>query len=145
MAIERIEKFSDEQVSDLHALYQLEWWTKARTIEDVRRMLAGSDVVIGYVERESGRLVAFARVLTDFVYKSLVLDVIVAASHRGSGMGRTLMTAILEHPKLKDVRHFELYCLPEMMPFYEQWGFSEDTGGVRFMRLTRPTTDPSHQ
>jgi GNAT superfamily N-acetyltransferase len=145
MNIDRIEQLDERQVADLHALYQSEWWTKGRALEDVRRMLAGSDVVIGYLESDTGRLVAFARVLTDFVYKALVLDVIVAASHRGRGLGGTLMTAVLEHPKLKDVRHFELYCLPEMMPFYEQWGFTDDTGGVRFMRLVRTQSKPSHQ
>lgn len=144
MDFDQVEQLTDDQVADLHALYQQEWWTTGRTLEDVRRMLAGSDVVIGYVERDRGRLVAFARVLSDFVYKALVLDVIVAANHRGAGLGRTLMTAVMEHPKLENVRHFELYCLPEMLPFYEAWGFTADTG-VTFMRLTRTPTPPSHQ
>ena len=40
----------------------------------------------------------------------------------------------LTHPRLREVRHVELYSLPELIPFYERWGFSTDVGGVRFQR-----------
>ena len=66
---------------------------------------------------ESDELVAF---LTDYVYKALVLNVIVAEAYRGSGLGARLMDAVMGHPRLRDVRHFELYCLPELTPFYER-------------------------
>src|SRR5262249_13982719 len=103
---------------------------------DVRRMLEASDVVIGLCEPASQRLVGFARVLTDYVYKALILDVIVAASHRGRGLGQVLLDAVLEHPALLSVRHFELYCRPDMVPFYQRWGFTTDIGELHFMRLT---------
>ena len=77
---------------------------------------------------------AFARVLTDGVYKALIFDVIVAGSHRDHGLGRALMDALLEHPRLKSVRHLELYCLPELIPFYRRWGFSDELGELRFLR-----------
>ena len=41
------------------------------------------------------------------------------------------------HPRLRDVRHFELYCLPELIPFYERWGFTTSTAGVHFLRAER--------
>ena len=40
----------------------------------------------------------------------------------------------LTHPRLREARHVELYSLPELIPFYERWGFSTDVGGVRFQR-----------
>jgi len=40
-------------------------------------------------------------------------------------------------PRLSRVKHFELYCLPELEPFYESFGFSTEAGGVRLMRLAR--------
>ena len=56
------------------------------------------------------------------------------ARWRGQGLGRRLMDALLGHPELADVHHFELYCLEEMAPFYEQWGFQSDLGALRFLR-----------
>lgn len=134
MRFERIEQLTGGQINDLHRMYQEEWWTKGRGLEDVRRMLEHTNVIVGFCDAESQRLVAFARVLTDYVYKALVLDVIVEAGSRGRGLARTLMDAVVGHPSLASVRHFELYCRPELMPLYRKWGFSEELGELQFMR-----------
>lgn len=136
MHAKKTERLSESQIQDLWTLYQSEWWTKGREMADVRCMLEHSDIIIGLCEPATKRLVAFARVLTDYVYKALIFDVIVDAPHRGSGLGQALLDAIVGHPELQRVRHWELYCLPELIPFYERWGFTEDLGGLRFMRRT---------
>ncbi len=134
MALQQVDTLNEAQVEDLVALYRHEWWTSARQADDVRRMLAHTDFVFGFVEEENARLVAFARVLTDRAYKALILDVIVAPSHRSAGLARRLMDTILAHPDLHAVRHFELYCKPQLMPLYRKWGFTEELGDLRFMR-----------
>ncbi len=131
---ELIDRLDEEHLAQLMALYRNEWWTKERKLEDVRRMLAHTDFIFAFCEKESRQLVAFTRVLSDRVYKALIFDVIVAPEHRAHKLGRMLMNAVLNHPELKSVRHFELYCLPELEPFYEKWGFSKEVGRVRFMR-----------
>ena len=136
--LEERARLDERQVRELHALYQGEWWTAGRRLEDVRRMLASSDVVCALCDPRSGRLLAFARALTDRVYKALVLDVIVAPGHRAAGLGRRLMEALLARPELAGVRDVELYCLPELIPFYRRFGFSPDLGGVGALRLRRP-------
>ena len=143
MPFEKIEKLTDRQINDLHRMYQKEWWTKGRGLEDVRRMLEYTNVTLGFCDAESKRLVAFARVLTDYVYKALVLDVIVDAGSRGQGLARALMDAVVGHPSLASVEHFELYCRPELMPLYRQWGFSDDLGDLCFMRRVAPCVQPS--
>jgi GNAT superfamily N-acetyltransferase len=129
-----ITAWDDERVRELNGLYHGEWWSSGRTLEDVRRMVAASSVVVGLADRGTGRLAAFARVVTDGVFKALIFDVIVAPAFRGRGVGAALMDAVLAHPELRGVRHVELYCLPEMVPFYRRWGFSDDLGGVVLMR-----------
>ena len=58
----------------LTALYRdYEWWAD-RTVEDVRRALAETEVAVG-VEAD-GELVAAARVLTDYTYYAKVYDVL---------------------------------------------------------------------
>ena len=124
----------ERHVRELHALYQGEWWTRDRSIDQVRRILDGSDRIVAVCDSTDDRLIAFARVLTDGVCKALILDVIVAPDRRDEGLGRHVMDRILEHPALASVQHVELYCLPEMVPFYERWGFSTDVAGVTLMR-----------
>jgi len=134
MGIERLDDVGEERLEELLALYQAAWWARDRHPDDVRRMLRHTDVKLGFVERETGRLVAFCRVLTDYVYKAFLFDVIVAPEQQGTGLGRALVDAVLEHPDLRGVQMVELYCNEEMVPFYERWGFTQDLGGTRLMR-----------
>lgn len=136
MKVELINDLTGAQIADLHALYQSEWWTTGRTPEETQRVVQHSDVIVAFCENDTKRLVAFTRVLTDYVYKALVFDVIVAESYRGTGLGKQLLDAVVQHPELKAVRHIELYCLPELMPFYQKWGFTAELGELKFMRRT---------
>lgn len=134
--IEIRDEIGADQVLELFAAA---WWTAGRTAADVTGLLAGSDIVVAAVDRRSGRLVGFARVLTDDVCVAVVLDVIVAPDRRGSGLGALLMDAVVGHPRLAGVGSVELVCQPDLMPFYRRWGFTERVGGSRLMRRT---TDP---
>ncbi|WP_051358128.1 GNAT family N-acetyltransferase [Rubidibacter lacunae] len=120
-----IAQLSDAQVDELYQLYQREWWSQGRQPDDICRMLAHSDEVFGFCEPRTGRLVAFARVLTDYVYRATVYDVIVAKSCRGSGLGRRLVEAIVSCPQLQSVERIQLDCRPELVEFYAKWGFHE--------------------
>ncbi|MBI4719370.1 MAG: GNAT family N-acetyltransferase [Planctomycetes bacterium] len=136
MPYRAIEHLTTRQVGELLALYQREWWSAGRTREEITEMLRHTDMILGLVEEDTDRLVGFLRVLTDFVYKALVFDVIVAEAHRGRGLGRELMQRLGAHPRLARVRTVELYCRPELAAFYRRWGFSEDLGDLLFMRRT---------
>lgn len=136
MNVELINYLTGAQIAELHALYQSEWWTKGRTLEETQRVVQHSDIIVAFGEIDTKRLVAFTRVLTDYIYKALVFDVIVAESYRGAGLGRKLIEAVVNHPELKSVHHIELYCSPELMPFYQKWGFTAELGELRFMRRT---------
>lgn len=136
-----VHRLTDAQVAELLALYRNEWWSRNRQEAEVRRMLEGTDVIVGLCEGgragAPGRLVAFARVVTDLVYRATIYDVIVSADYRGRGLGQMLMNNILSDPKLAGVEYLELYCLPELMPFYRALGFTDELDGVRLMRLSR--------
>ena len=130
-----VEILTESQVSDLMDLYKNEFWSDKRTRQDVVKMLASTDVIIGLVD-ECDRLIGITRVLTDFVYRAMIFDVIIKPTHRKMGLGTKLMDAVLNHPKLQTVENFALNCLPHMMPFYERWGFSDDVGEIKFLRRT---------
>ena len=133
-----IDRLTDEQARGLHALYQNEWWTRGRTLDDTRTMLAHTDYLFGICEPGAGRLAAFARVLTDRAFKAFIFDVIVAPEHRGKGLGSRLMRRIVGHPDLRAVKHFELACRPELTAFYGRLGFTTEVGGIQLMRRSTP-------
>ena len=122
------------QIDQLVALFQTEWWTKGRTRADTETALQMGGPMFAFVDPESDDLVAFARSITDGVYKAMIFDIIVKATWRGTGLGALLMETVLNDPTLVNVKHRELYCLEDMAPFYEKWGFTDKLPGLYFMR-----------
>lgn len=128
---------SEVQIKQLHSLYQREWWTVGRSLGDVQNMLRHSDYIFALAASETDELLAFARVLTDRVFKALLLDVMVHPDYRSTGLGSFLMEHIMTHPILCQVRHIELYCLPERADFYQRHGFTSELGRLRLMRRSK--------
>lgn len=125
---------NNHQVDELVALFQDEWWTKGRTRADVVKALSSGGPVFAFIDPDGDELVAFARAMTDGVYKAMIFDIIVKSSWRNTGLGGLLMETVMNDPALINIKHRELYCLAEMVPFYEKWGFSDELTGLHFMR-----------
>lgn len=128
-----VNTLNQKQLRQLHQLYLGEWWTNQRTLEETKIAIENSSIVIGIVD-ENEDLQAFVRVLTDYIFKATVFDVIVADTARGKGLGHQLMELVKRHEDLQKIKHFELYCRPEMADFYASHGFSFEVGGLSMMR-----------
>ena len=135
MADYRVINVIDERrLPQLMELYKGVWWAHDRTREQVNNLLKWSDLVIGLCDDSDDRLVAFARVLTDRIFRAFIFDVIVAADRRGAGVGQRLMEALLAHPIVRGVELVELYCRPELVAYYERFGFKSPDSGVVLLR-----------
>jgi len=120
-------------INQLYKLYQQGWWTKGRSLQETEKCVIGSQICIGAIDQNND-LLGFARVLTDYTFKALIFDVIVRRDQRGKGIGDELLSVIKTHSELQAVKHFELYCLPDMSNFYTKHGFSSDVGEIKLMR-----------
>ena len=47
MSYNIINKLQESHIGRLHELYQMEWWTRGRTLEDVRAMVSSSEYLYG--------------------------------------------------------------------------------------------------
>jgi GNAT superfamily N-acetyltransferase len=116
-------------------------------VETIHRFLAGSYWAAGIsrelVERaiehslcfgalEGDRQVGFARVITDRATFAYVSDVFVLESHRGRGVGKQLMAAIVAHPELQGLRRWALFTR-DAHGLYRQYGFGEPRHPDRLM------------
>ncbi len=119
----------DFDPAQLLRLYAQSIWARGRTLEDAREMLAQTDLAISAWDGE--RLIGFGRVLTDYVYRASIWDVIVDSAYQGQDIGTEIMQRILHHPSLKRVELFWL-CTRDKQAFYEKLGFSakKQTGMV---------------
>lgn len=115
-------------VSQLLRLFHQAPWAKDRSADDAKTMLQHTDVALCAWDRD--QLIGFGRVLTDFVYRATIWDVIVDQAYQRQGIGTEIVRRILNHPRLQRV---ELFWLCTRRPgFYEKLGFSskEQTGMV---------------
>ncbi|MDB9438415.1 GNAT family N-acetyltransferase [Dolichospermum lemmermannii CS-548] len=127
-----VNQLDETQISELVELYKNEFWSHNRIYPGVVKMLAASDIIIALVNEEK-ELIAFCRILTDFVYRGVLYDVIVKPSYRKMGFGAKLLDEVVNHPQLKEVENMALFCLPEMIPFYQQWGFTNKVVNLELM------------
>jgi predicted GNAT family N-acyltransferase len=133
MNLNIIHALNEKQKTDLLSLYHDAWWSKDRTPQDIALILSQSSFYIGITDNQ--KLIAFSRVLTDYFQFSYIYDVIVHESYRGHGVGKKLIETILNQPCMKKIKNIELVCPKEMMPFYTQFGFSNNYGQSTAMRL----------
>jgi ribosomal protein S18 acetylase RimI-like enzyme len=124
--------FSDSKEfnpSCLVTLFEQADWSRGRTVEQTRDMLLHTDLAISAWDQS--RLIGFGRVLTDYVFRASIWDVIVDRDYQGQDIGTQLMNRILSHPSLHRVELFWL-CTRNRQAFYETLGFSdkEQTGMV---------------
>lgn len=128
-----VEELSEKQIEQLHALIQKQWWGGKRSLEDVKLMVENTSMMLGLVDKETDWLIGYCRVLTDFAFRATIYDVMVADDLRGFGLGKRLMDALCNHPKLQRVSFIYLACEPKLSPFYERCGFKTYEGKAEWM------------
>ena len=114
-------------------LLKATYWGTPRTDEINRRAFENSVCAIALIDGRAGRLRPRLgrprRVAT-------ISDVIVWPEHRGKGIGKALVQALLDHPELRSVSTWMLNT-SDAHGLYARFGFRPSTDGNE-MRLDRP-------
>jgi len=114
---------------ELRDLFEHAPWARGRTTEEIRIMLENTDY--HFSAWDAKRLIGFARVLTDRVYRATLWDVVVHTDYQKRGVGEELVNRILSHSVLSKVEKFWLNTR-DKFGFYEKFGFvRSDQGMVR--------------
>ncbi len=79
------------------------YWARWRSRDDVARQVAGAWRVVGCYA-EDGAMVGFCRAFSDGVAIAYLADVYVLPAHRGRGLGRRLVGAMVEDGPGRDFR-----------------------------------------
>ena len=72
------------------------YWGKSRTRPDFEAQLATAWRIIGAYETATGRLVGFARAISDGVAYGYLSDVFVTPDARGAGLGKELVATMVD-------------------------------------------------
>ena len=100
------------------------FWAKSRTINDLKKCLANSDVVVSlWVGHE---IVGFGRALTDGIYRGVLWDIVIDQNHQGKGFGSLIVQNLLSSKKIKNTKKLYLMTTNKKL-FYSQFNFKEVT------------------
>jgi GNAT superfamily N-acetyltransferase len=84
-----------------------------------------------------GEVAGYARVVTDKATWAWLCDVFVLPAHRGKGVSKLLMDAVIAHPELQGLRNFVL-ATRDAHGLYAKYGFTPLAEPERWMAIRKP-------
>ncbi len=135
-------------IDAVHAFLSRSFWAEGISRELVAKSIANS-VCFGLFdsalsadgtstrgEHDQGMQIGFARVVTDRATYAYLCDVYVLESHRGRGLGKWLIEAVMAHPDLQGLRRFQLVT-SDAHSLYARHGFAVLENPERHMEIFR--------
>ncbi len=129
-----IEQPGDADLGVIHAFLTETYWSPGIPREIVARAVANS--ICAITRDDAGALIGFARAVTDRATFAWVADVMVLPAHRGKGLGRALVRALMEHPELQNMRRWMLGT-KDAHGVYAPLGFEPIGIPERYMHIRR--------
>jgi GNAT superfamily N-acetyltransferase len=119
-------------IATVHRFLSASYWSPNVSRETVELSIEHSLAFGVYLE---GEQVGFARVITDRATFAYLADVFIVEPHRGKGLGKWLVEAILAHPELQGLRRWMLRTR-DAHSLYEQFGFTSPSDVSSIMERT---------
>jgi GNAT superfamily N-acetyltransferase len=118
----------------VHGFLSTSYWSPGVPREVLATAVAQS-LNVGVYD-EAGAQVAFARAVTDRATFAWIADVFVLESHRGHGLGRFVVSTLLDHPELRGLRRLML-ATADAHELYRSYGFDDLPDPSRFLAVQR--------
>ena len=99
-------------------------WAKDRDIDQIKKMLANSNVIITLWHKNN--LVGFGRATTDQVYRAVLWDIVVSKNLQRVGLGKVIVEELLKDKKINSAEKIYLMTT-DSKDFYKQLGFKVNT------------------
>lgn len=121
-------------VEAIHAFLTRTYWARGIPRETVQRAI---DHSLCFGVFQGPAQVGFARVVTDQATFAYLADVYLLDEHRGQGLARRLVQAVLAHPRLQGLRRW-LLVTRDAHALYRPHGFQAVAHPDRIMEIHRP-------
>lgn len=125
---------SQFDVALIHEFLGSTYWARNIPRDVVERSIKHSLCFGAFVD---GQQVGFARVITDYATFGYIADVFVVPAHRGRGVSKLILRAILQHPQLQGLRRLML-ATQDAHRLYAQFGFEPLANPERFVTIHKP-------
>ncbi len=116
-------------------LSEQSYWSRGIPRDIVERAIANS-LNFAVYHAQDGQ-VGFSRVISDRATFAYLADVFVLEAHRGKGLSKRLMEAVVAHPELQGLRRW-LLATHDAHGLYERFGFAHLKIANRLMERVDP-------
>ncbi|MCC6788415.1 MAG: GNAT family N-acetyltransferase [Hyphomonadaceae bacterium] len=130
-----IEQPSQTDIDTIHAVLRETYWSPDIPRDVVTRACANSMCAVA--RDDAGKLVGFARLVTDKATFAWLCDVIVLPGKQGKGLGRALVQTFQRHPELQGLRRW-LLGTKDAHGVYAPLGFTPVQEPERLMHIKNP-------
>ncbi len=130
-----IEQPTETDIDIVHSMLRETYWSPGIPRDVVARACANSLCAIA--RDDAGKLIGFARLVTDKATFAWLCDVIVLPGKQGRGLGRALVRTFREHPELQGLRRWML-ATRDAHSVYAPFGFTPLEAPERFMQIKNP-------
>jgi GNAT superfamily N-acetyltransferase len=123
-------------IATVHGYLARSYWSPGIPLDVVERAIRHS-LCFGVYESAGGAQVGFTRVVTDHATFAYLCDVFVLETHRGRGLAKRMIRAVMAHPALTCARRIML-ATRDAHALYRQAGFSDVGQSMTLMEIVRP-------
>ncbi len=103
-------------------------WRTPMTIERHMQVLENSDYIVLAIDSDSGNVIGFITVITDFVQAAFIPLLEVLPEYQNQDIGSELVKRVLA--RFKDLPAIDLMCDANVQPFYAKLGMQPAVGMI---------------
>lgn len=125
---------SEMDVEAIHAYLSRSYWAAGVPVDVVRRSVENS---LCFGVFQGTMQVGFGRVVTDLATFGYLADVYILEAHQKRGLGKRLISSIMDHPDLRGLRRM-LLATRDAHQLYAKFGFTALGSPEVLMERHRP-------
>lgn len=119
--IELVKSWEENPIVDLYKAGG--WWKEYMDPSKIKIMIGGSFLFAVAIDISTGRAIGTGRVISDGIADAYIQDLIVLPGWRRMGVGKMILSALLEGCKSRSISWIGLIAQPGTEEFYGSLGF----------------------
>jgi len=106
------------------------WWKEGMDKSRLGDLIRGSFLFAVAIDISTRKSVGMGRVISDGIHDAYIQDLVVLPEWRGLGVGRMILSALLDECRARNISWLGLIAEPGTSGFYSRLGFAPMAGYV---------------
>jgi ribosomal protein S18 acetylase RimI-like enzyme len=120
--VQLVRSWDNNEIADLYRAGG--WWKEDYDPAALGALIQGSFSFAVAVDTKTGKAVGMGRVISDGVSDGYIQDLVVVPEYRKSGIGREMVSALVERCLESGITWIALIAEPDTEKFYQPLGFT---------------------